>query len=97
MAVSVFWQPPSVVDPEGRGGSSAVICGAHGESKQQALESATVSQLAREVVRTGSADYLFVARDYSHRAEYERGYRLPDVMPVGTTAVVTAVIVWLLP
>lgn len=90
MAAGVFWQPlPRVIAEPTRRIFRGDLWGSR-ESKRHSLESATVSRLADESVEPTPPDYLFVTRDHSRRDEYEQGFRLPDIMPVATTAVVTA-------
>ncbi len=60
------------------------------EKKREVLQTSTASQIALNQLTPAPPDYVFVERDATYQPEYEAGYRLPDIMPVGTTAVVTA-------
>ncbi len=60
------------------------------EEKCRRLEDAQLGDVASAPIELAPPFYFFVPRDQTHAAEYERGFRLPDVMPVCTTAPVTA-------
>ena len=51
---------------------------------------ASLPEIAPSLLLPRPPLYLFVPRDETHRAEYECGYRLSDIMPVNVTAPVTA-------
>jgi hypothetical protein len=60
------------------------------DGKCSALDESTAEQLVTNRITPGPPFYFFAAHDDEHRDEYERGFRLPEVMPVNTTAPVTA-------
>ena len=90
MAAGVFSRTPGAAD-------GAVACRVYrsdlwgpSEQKRRVLETATVNTLPRTRLVPPASDFVFAERDETFRSEYERGYRLPDIMPQNTTAVVTA-------
>jgi predicted helicase len=48
------------------------------------------AKLPAVIVNAAAPNFFFIPRDDRVREEYERGIRLPDIMPVNTTAPVTA-------
>lgn len=67
----------------------AELWGSRGE-KLASLRGNSLRTLANSRVTPQSPFYFFVPHNGARRSEYERGFRLPDVMPVNSTAAVTA-------
>src|SRR5690606_2905883 len=60
------------------------------EDKQRLLADTSGESLTFAPLHPTPPFYFFVPRDESHRTEYERGWRLPEIMPVCVAAPVTA-------
>ncbi len=54
------------------------------------LAGSTAQEVARQKIVPKSPDYLLEYRDETHLAEYEKGWRICDIMIEGSTAPVTA-------
>ena len=58
--------------------------------KYRVLSTQSIRDLATQHLAPTSPYYFFVPHDSSIRSEFEQGYSLPDIMPLFSTAVVTA-------
>ena len=58
--------------------------------KLQVLDAATSDSLATTPLEPAAPYFFLVPRDTTRQAEYERGYPLTEIMPVNSTAAVTA-------
>ena len=67
----------------------AELWGREGD-KFRELNRNTVLNLTSEKVEPSLPNYYFFPHDNTLRGEYERGFRLSDIMPIHSTAIVTA-------
>jgi len=94
-AIGLFRRPPGAATA--RDVRHAELWG-EAEKKLAALSSTTAGAAAMDdeepllstEVEPSGPNYFFVPRDDALRREYERGYRLSDMMPINVTAPVTA-------
>ena len=92
VAVGVFRRVPADQNARIQGALHVDHGGLWGDrrGKFRRLDESSAATIASVPIEPSSPNYFFHPFDERLRAEYERGYRLPDVMPLNSTAVVTA-------
>jgi hypothetical protein len=66
------------------------MCGASREAKYDLLRTATLESIRWMPLTPRAPMYLFVPQDTALEAEYQRGWRIPDIFPVHSVGIVTA-------
>ena len=60
------------------------------ESKYKFLESHSLNQVEFQSLKPAAPHYFFTPRDYTLESEYQKGFSVTDLMPVGASGVITA-------
>src|SRR5262249_8412153 len=86
VAIGLFRRPPGPVPTSVQ---HADVWGSRAQ-KYELLARRTEAAIGLTPVRPSAPYYSFVPGQDSHRAEYEAGWRITDVMPVHVAGIVTA-------
>jgi hypothetical protein len=70
--------------------SGTAMCGASRDAKYDFLRTATLESIRWTPLTPRAPMYLFVPQDTALEAEYQGGWRIPDIFPVHSVGIVTA-------